>query len=448
MVFRKRSVCRVIFLICFLIVHVFIGINFYYMSADTIKGDFSAEKVLVKTRYYPMRIPENKKTIESNATNRISADFAQIYFSARYNQSLAYSYETDDPWRRPSRYAPLVHYFYKYTFCRLQYGYASFLNILLQLFLFYFSLFYVLKKLNISKYFLGLLLISNIILFFTPVGLSWFERGQFSLFVATSYLWLIIGIIKSNRFYVLTSALFAFIKWTSFPFIFVVFILSFLNAKNYYDFKKQILNAVVFSITIILLFSLLFFEGINFLHGIIEQEKDFTPQELSLSIIIPISSINIIQVSTCIFIGYVLILKYKSHFLELIPYIVAVSIILLTYPTLSHDYSVPSMLGLLPFQIYLYKNTRETYKHEKCDNFFKHFYYNWLQKYFHLMFFLLVLVFIISASFFGVLLLELHLKGKYLIYYYLFYFILLTVICFFYKGNRFQPFKKSSVIRK
>jgi len=300
MALSKRFVLKILF---FLAVHIFVGINFYYMSVDTVKGNLYSEKIFGKTRYPSMRIPKSNNAIESHATNRISADFAQIYFPARFNQSSAYTYETDDPWMRPSRYAPLIHYIFKYTLCKLQYGYASLINILFQLLLFYLSIFFVLKQLNIEKYYLSLLILFNIILFLTPVGLSWFERGQFSLYVANAYLWLLIGIIKSNKHYIIISSIFAFFKWTSFPFIFIVFILSFFNAKTYNDFKNIFFNAVVFSFTIFILFIFSFKEGIAFISGIIEQEKYFNPQGLSLGVIFPIANLNFIQIITCISIG-------------------------------------------------------------------------------------------------------------------------------------------------
>ena len=120
----------------------------------------------------------------------------------------------------------------------------------------------------------------NFCLFLTPVGLSWFERGQFSLYVSLSYLWLVLGLVNRNGYYIFLSALFAYVKWTSFPFIFLVLVLWLLNSKSIKELKYSIYLALVFPLTVVFFFLLYLEYGIHFLVGLFEQEIAYEPQGL------------------------------------------------------------------------------------------------------------------------------------------------------------------------
>ena len=85
-------------------------------------------------------------------------------------------------------------------------------------------LYFVFRSLDIKRYFLSAFVFTEFILFVTPVGLSWFERGEFFLYVAISYLLLLFGLTRNNPILIIVSAGFAFIKWTSLPFIFVILV--------------------------------------------------------------------------------------------------------------------------------------------------------------------------------------------------------------------------------
>ena len=127
-----------VFIIVFVILNIFALRNFFLLSRDMIYGDFSAQLLFPSPLYAPERIPQTPVTMEYQAANRLGADFAQIYFPAQEISQLdnAYTgYVSLDPWKRPSRYAPLVLALCSETLCKLDYGYASFGNILLQLLL-------------------------------------------------------------------------------------------------------------------------------------------------------------------------------------------------------------------------------------------------------------------------------------------------------------------------
>ena len=327
--------------------------NFYLLSKDMIYGDLSAEKIFPQPMFGLYRIPDRPNTIEHNAVNRLAVDYAQVYFPSQEFSSLTKNYETGylDPWKRPSRYAPFIHYLCSISFCKLDYGYASFLHMLIQILLFHFFFIIAFKVLNIeSDLWVGLLLV-NIFLFATPAGLGWFERGQFSLYVALSYLLLILGFLKNKPILVIASALFAYVKWTSFPFLFVIFIVYLLSSKNK---KEGIQNTILGSIYIlvILLLSLPFrSKFIHFIEGLYSQELYVQPVGISLAQLLPASLVKGLPF-ILIIIGYLYLRRNNKAFNHLIPYFIGSGILLLTYPTVAFEYSIPSLFCFIPLIFY------------------------------------------------------------------------------------------------
>jgi hypothetical protein len=345
----KKPLIVAVFIVC----HILIAFNFYLMSKDTIHGDNSAENISVQPRYKILRIPEGDLAREYNAVNRISADFAQIYFPARgaVSSPRDYTLASNDPWGRPSRYTPLVHAVCHYTLCRLDYGYAAFLHIVIQLMLLYASLAYAFKKLNIKRHIALAILLINVCLFLTPVGLSWFERGQLSLFVALAYLWLLLGMIERNPWYLLISAVFAFIKWTSFPFIFVAAAVWILTSKNMKEFRSNILLAGIIPVVIALLFLFHIKEGIFFLKGLYNQEMFATPSGITLLRLFPKYACKLLPFILVIP-GYWVAQRSRDKIYFLIPYLAGSGILLALYPTVSSDYVAPCLFGFIPALIY------------------------------------------------------------------------------------------------
>lgn len=353
---RTNLWIKILFGFLFLFFHIGIIYNFCLLSKEAVLGDSSSDRLLVRPRYNLMRVPTSDLSNQFNALSRILADFAQVYFPACTSSSSAYTSETNDPWKRPSRYAPLVHTVFYYTLCRLPYGYASLLHVLIQLNLLYLSFAYCFRILQIRSYFFPSLLVTNIILFLTPVGLSWFERGQFSIYVTLAYLWLFLGILKRNPYHLFLSALFAFIKWTSFPMIFIVIALWLINVaitvRDRSELKTTLLLAALLPLTIAVL-TLFEIEAMpSFLQGLYIQEQTRKPLGLSIAILVPryfAKSIPFLLVA----LGSLLIWwKNNTNYFLFMPYLCAAGILSVTYPTLSFDYSTPCLLCFIPLLAY------------------------------------------------------------------------------------------------
>lgn len=331
--------------------------NFFLLSKDLIYGDGSGEKIIPQPLYGFARIYNRENTIKYNAVHRLAADYAQIYFSSQEFTVLSRNYDTGylDPWKRPSRYAPFVHYVCAILFCKLDYGYASFLHMLIQLLLFFAFFVFSFKLLNMaSNLGLGLWLVS-LLLFATPAGLLWFAQGQFSLYVAISYLLLLLGLLKNKPALVFLSSLFAYIKWTAYPFVFTVFVVFILSAKNKKEAAHNILFGLLYVLPIALLSLAFRSKFIHFLKGIYLQERYVQPEGISLSLLLPAVIVKLLPL-ILILLGCVILYRNGRTFVNLLPFFIGVGVISLTYPTIAFEYSIPCVLGLLPFVFYWTKN--------------------------------------------------------------------------------------------
>jgi hypothetical protein len=327
--------------------------NFFLLAKDMVYGDSSAEKLVPQLLYGPFRVPDRPNTIEHNGANRLAADFAQVYFSSQEFSSLTKNYETGylDPWGRPSRYPPAVHYLCSITICKLDYGYASLLHLSIQILLFYLFFIMAFKLLNVeSDLWTGILLIT-FFLFVTPAGLSFIERGQFSLYVAISYLLLIIGLLKNNTLLIIASALFAYIKWTAFPFLVVIIVIHWLNAKNMKDIISNTQKALVYFL-IILTLSLVFrSKFLHFLDGLYLQEINALPEGISITNLLPTHFAKWIPLILML-LGCLYLHKSKLGFTDLIPFFAGAGILMNTYPTIAHEYNIPNLYSFIPLIFY------------------------------------------------------------------------------------------------
>jgi hypothetical protein len=204
-----------------------------------------------------------------------------------------------------------------------------------------------------SDLWIGLLL-TSIFLFATPAGLGWFERGQFSLYVALSYMLMILGFLKNKPIFVVASAFFAYVKWTSFPFLFVVFVVFLLSSKNKKEFIQSLLLALTY-LAIILLLSLAFrSKFIHFIEGLYIQERFVEPVGISLGQLLPSGIVKVLPF-ILILIGYLYLQRNGKFFSRLTPYLIGSGILLLTYPTVAFEYTIPNLFCFIPLVFYYTK---------------------------------------------------------------------------------------------
>ncbi len=327
--------------------------NFLLLSRDLINGDNSADELLIHPLYRPMRVPVRPITEARQAVGRVGSDFAQVYFPAQDVPHLQDAFDasrTLDPWKRPSRYAPLVELACAATLCNLDFGIACFLHILIQLLLLYGVLYWMFRELRLQHYFLPTLLSLNVILFLTPVGLSWFERGQFSLYLAVSYPLLVMGLLKKRWMLVAAAAVLAFIKWTSFPPIFVILAVNLLSVKSLAELKTNLFLVSVFGAVVVALLVVpaLFSSGADtFVRGLVTQEMEDAAKGASLLRYVPRLVVKLLPLAAIV-LGYINARLNKDLSAWFAPFSVAVVVVMLVYPTRAYEYGLPSVLGLLP----------------------------------------------------------------------------------------------------
>ncbi|MGE5073708.1 MAG: hypothetical protein ACM3MF_09790 [Anaerolineae bacterium] len=327
--------------------------NFGLLARDLIAGDRSADELLLKPIYRPLRVPVRPATQLHQAVGRVGSDFAQVYFPAQDVAHMENAFDagkTLDPWKRPSRYAPFVILACAATLCRFDFGVACVLHILLQLVLLYGLLYWSSRRLGVSEYFLPGVLFANACLFLTPVGLSWFERGQFSLYLAAAYLLLVMGLLRKEPAWVAAAALLAFIKWTSFPPIFVILVIYLLSTRDRNELKSHVLLVSVFGgvVLALLLLPALFVKGTDaFVRGLLVQELEDLPRGVSLLRYVPRLAVKLLPLGT-ILLGGLVALTRRIDVDWLIPCAAGVVPIRLMYPTRAYEYGPPSVLGFLP----------------------------------------------------------------------------------------------------
>lgn len=346
---------RLVLLIFFVGMHLIMFSQISLLAKDILSGDGSSEEMTIPLRYTPMRVPATEITTRHHAERRLCADFAQIYFPSLGIGKLRDSYviETSvDPWSRPSRYPPLLHLLYALTICHLPYGPASLLHLALQTTLFLASFVYAFCVLKLKDRLLPAVLLLDTCLFLTPVGLSFFERGQLTLYVGLCYLWLMLALVTGKRRYVVLAALFSFMKWTSFPFVFVAFAVSLLTSTSFGELKQRAGLAALFGFLILFQLSLLPVDAAYFLKGLVTQEFGMvaTAKGVALVRVMPLYLVKALPL-------FLLLVGAGNRFvrkdlLQLIPFFAGAAIILVTYPTMAYDYSVPYLAAFLPFMLF------------------------------------------------------------------------------------------------
>lgn len=374
----KLQLKKSILLIFFILLHILIIKNAYFLSKDVIYGDYSSKNVSPRPLYGYARVPNNAFTEKYEAENRLTSDFAQIYFPTQSFSTLSETYQNGyfDPWNKPSRYAPFIHFLCSITICKLNYGLGSFLHIIIQILIFYFFFIVSFRLLSIEKDLMFGLALANVCLFLTPAGLSWFERGQFSLYVSISYLLLILGLGRRNILFIILSALFAFIKWTSFPFIFVTLATFMLSAKTFSEIKLYAQYATAFFL-IILSLSLCFPEkSYYFLLGLYSQEQLSFPEGVSLVRAISANLVKFMPLALII-LGYVYQRLNQNISSWGIPFLLGIAVILLMYPTKAFEYNVPSLLCFIPLINHWERNLFNAF-YDNTAKIFKYFFYLFL----------------------------------------------------------------------
>jgi hypothetical protein len=236
--------------------------------------------------------------------------------------------------------------------CRLDYGYASVVHMAVQTLLFYGVFVAAFHTLGIKQHVVQGLCLASAFLFLTPAGLAWFERGQFSLYVATSYLLLMLGFLKRRVWYVLVAAAFAFVKWTSLPYVAIALAVFLIASKRRSQFQAHLAYAGAFVVVFAGLFALMPSAGAQFVWVLYMQERFAIAGGMTAAHLLPFGIAKTMPLALIV-IGYVQVRAAgRGGLAAQLPFLLGAAIILLTYPTVTFDYNVPALIGFIPLMFY------------------------------------------------------------------------------------------------
>ncbi len=154
---------------------------------------------------------------------KCGADYACLYFAARNYAATSVMYDgNSDPWRRPAyTFPPILIFLTAHTLARPDFPASVLASDLLQVLLF----------LGVSAYFMreptgsslagiaACWTFAGVLLFCTPVGLTWFERSQTDLYVASASLLLVKGMRDGSTRDFVGAGLVGSLKWSGLPFV-------------------------------------------------------------------------------------------------------------------------------------------------------------------------------------------------------------------------------------
>ena len=124
-------------------------------------------------------------------------------------------------------------------------------------------------------------------------------------------------------------------------------------------FVRRLRLASVPVAVILGLFLMLPASGVSFLEGVAYQENTLPAQGLSLARVLPRWLVKALPLGL-VAIGALRGRRGSSDVRDLLPFWLGCAIVLLLYPTLAFDYSVPCLFGLIPFALEWARGQRES----------------------------------------------------------------------------------------
>jgi hypothetical protein len=291
-------------------------------------------------------------------------DFAAVYFTAKnFDKKDVYTGKYD-PWGRPTPHTPAALFFYSKTFCKLPFWAAASAHLAFQAVLLLLATFFIFQYYRIAFLFVPVSLVYAVMLTCSPVGLAWFERGQFDIFAGLSLLFLMFGIYESKGYAFALAALFAAFKLTMALFFIQAFILYLLICPGR---AKWRFFAVFSGILLLVLIS--FPQHLmGFLTELQRIQSSYVCGMTLVDKLPPVVSVLIPVFCTLLFlIPALLSSRKKEMFTEVfLPYMTGLAGINLLLLANNWEYRIICYLGLLPMMIvwYLKFSTDLLYRYE------------------------------------------------------------------------------------
>jgi len=283
----------------------------------------------------------------------VGSDYVQVYLSAKALTQGKSAYKlTDpnlkDPFGRTPNYPPLVNWLY-IPFSRIYYPVGLLIHNFMTLGIFIILSLLVIFQTGYLRFSWKVLIIYLLLYFYTPLGYSHYEKGQFDFYTAGAHLLpAVIFMGNAGWLFFLTGFLAAF-KWSSLPFLGAFSALAFLASES----KKR--WYFVIPLVVVILSVLLFWQQfLEYLPSFQTYEVNFDhPVGLSFWHLMPKALAKVFQIICLVlFGGFFLFLSKKENRQKLfemisLPFALAMTAQGLCFGSISLEYRVVTLLGMI-----------------------------------------------------------------------------------------------------
>ncbi|MBF0594299.1 MAG: hypothetical protein HQL22_04960 [Candidatus Omnitrophica bacterium] len=244
-----------------------------------------------------------------------------------------------------NRYPPLLYFLYNKTFCNFSFPTATLLHLFSQILLLVLASFYILCYYNLAIMIIPVTVIYCAVLFLTPIGLFWLERGQFDIYVALSIMFFLFAAIESKSPFFALSAIFMSLKPTIFPFYIQAFIVYLA-----FNWNLEKLKHLAIFISLILV-TLIIFPNcwMPYLLSCIDYQTNYS------------SHITLIKTFPALLLTFLLAINLTAYLTSLfvnrnknilqntfLPYMSSICVLSLSLASINFEYRIIALLGFIP----------------------------------------------------------------------------------------------------
>jgi hypothetical protein len=264
-----------------------VSVSVAFGNASWIMAIHASGRPQVNTAQYPMygflRAPQTFG--EQEVRGHFAVDFLQVYLGARrfFEKGTIYERQHDFFGRLPT-YPPLTHFLYAPLASRYPPAVATQVHLWLQVTLLCVSTAIVLGGRRWRQA-IASWTIMLCFLFASPVGLAWAERGQFDIYSAVACLFGLSAVLQQKYAHFLLCGVFAALKWSVLPFLFVLFGLHVFVGRG----EERMRWMQAGSVAVVVAASLVVFpkSAIAYLHALRVLELAENPVGISLGQVFP-----------------------------------------------------------------------------------------------------------------------------------------------------------------
>jgi hypothetical protein len=289
------------------------------------------------------------------APGAAGSDFGQVYYSAQALRHGESPYHPSSPQfvdrnGQLPNYPPLM-YWICVPLSRLPYYLALLVHTGLSLLALFGATVFVLMRMGLRRHVWGAVLVQASLYFLTPIGFTHFERGQFDVLVATSFLlcFACIFTIRNSFSLAALSGFLGALKWTAIPFLGCFAVLGFLLGSR----SRRWSFVVMLAVTV--LGTGLFWRGIlEYWTSLRFYEVNSSPCGLTLQNILPRIWTKLAPALATALVAIFALLRFttaeRPRILTAIsaPFALALTNFAICFGTCSYEYHTVATLGMVP----------------------------------------------------------------------------------------------------